>query len=101
MPAGRKPDPGPDHGNGPPLARRLCAGAIPDARPHINPAVAVAAGVTLLAEPFTATIAVSFALILTGCLLATGPRHGQPPEGTARSHDRAGPPSGRPALSGP
>jgi len=31
----------------------------------------VAAGVTLLAEPFTATIAVSFVLILAGCLLAT------------------------------
>jgi drug/metabolite transporter (DMT)-like permease len=39
---------------------------------YINPAVAVAAGVALLSEPFTATMAVSFALILTGCLLATG-----------------------------
>ena len=38
---------------------------------YVNPAVAVAAGVTLLAEPFTATIAVSFVLILAGCLLAT------------------------------
>jgi len=38
---------------------------------YVNPAVAVAAGVTLLGEPFTATIAVSFALILGGCLLAT------------------------------
>jgi len=68
---------------------------------YINPAVAVAAGVTLLAEPFTATIAVSFALILTGCLLAAGPQHGQPPEGTARSQDRAESPPGRPALSDP
>jgi drug/metabolite transporter (DMT)-like permease len=41
---------------------------------YINPAVAVAAGVALLSEPFTATMAVSFALILTGCLLATGRR---------------------------
>lgn len=46
---------------------------------YINPAVAVAAGVTLLGEPFTATIAASFALILGGCLLAAGSRHDQPP----------------------
>jgi drug/metabolite transporter (DMT)-like permease len=39
---------------------------------YVNPAVAVAAGVILLGEPFTATIAGSFALILAGCLLATG-----------------------------
>jgi drug/metabolite transporter (DMT)-like permease len=38
---------------------------------YINPAVAVAAGVILLGEPFTATIAAAFALILGGCLLAT------------------------------
>jgi drug/metabolite transporter (DMT)-like permease len=38
---------------------------------YVNPAVAVAAGVAFLAEPFTVTIAVSFALILTGSLLAT------------------------------
>jgi drug/metabolite transporter (DMT)-like permease len=38
---------------------------------YVNPAVAVAAGVTVLGEPFTATIAASFVLILTGCLLAT------------------------------
>jgi drug/metabolite transporter (DMT)-like permease len=55
---------------------------------YVNPAVAVAAGVAFLAEPFTVTIAVSFALILTGSLLATwsardpaGPAglEGQPP----------------------
>jgi drug/metabolite transporter (DMT)-like permease len=39
---------------------------------YINPAVAVAAGVIVLSEPFTATMAASFVLILTGCLLATG-----------------------------
>jgi drug/metabolite transporter (DMT)-like permease len=39
---------------------------------YVNPAVAVAAGVVVLSEPFTATMAASFALILTGCLLATG-----------------------------
>jgi drug/metabolite transporter (DMT)-like permease len=41
---------------------------------YVNPAVAVAAGVTLLGEPFTVTIAASFALILGGCLLATAAR---------------------------
>jgi drug/metabolite transporter (DMT)-like permease len=38
---------------------------------YINPAVAVAAGVTVLGEPFTAGIAVAFALILGGSVLAT------------------------------
>ncbi len=45
---------------------------------YINPAVAVAAGVTLLGEPFTVTIAAAFALILAGCLLATGTQRDQP-----------------------
>lgn len=39
---------------------------------YVNPAVAVAAGVALLGEPFTAAIVVSFALILAGCVLAAG-----------------------------
>ena len=47
---------------------------------YINPAVAVAAGVTLLGEPFTATIAAAFALILAGSLLATGPQRNEPAE---------------------
>ena len=38
---------------------------------YVNPAVAVAAGIVLLNEPFTAITGVSFALILAGCLLAT------------------------------
>ncbi|MEU3513820.1 DMT family transporter [Streptomyces sp. NPDC006654] len=38
---------------------------------YVNPAVAVAAGALFLGESFTATIAVSFALILTGSVLAT------------------------------
>jgi drug/metabolite transporter (DMT)-like permease len=38
---------------------------------YVNPAVAVAAGVLFLSEPFTVTIAVSFGLILAGSLLAT------------------------------
>jgi drug/metabolite transporter (DMT)-like permease len=43
---------------------------------YVNPAVAVAAGVAFLSEPFTVTIAVSFALILAGSLLATGAASG-------------------------
>jgi drug/metabolite transporter (DMT)-like permease len=39
---------------------------------YVNPAVAVAAGVAFLSEPFTVTMAVAFVLILAGCLLATG-----------------------------
>ena len=39
---------------------------------YVNPAVAVAAGVTLLHEPFTAGTAAGFALILGGSWLATG-----------------------------
>jgi drug/metabolite transporter (DMT)-like permease len=39
---------------------------------YLNPAVAVAAGVALLGEPFTAGTAVGFVLILGGSWLATG-----------------------------
>jgi drug/metabolite transporter (DMT)-like permease len=45
---------------------------------YVNPAVAVAAGVALLGEPFTGLIAASFVLILGGCVLATGSRRDQP-----------------------
>jgi drug/metabolite transporter (DMT)-like permease len=38
---------------------------------YINPAVAVALGVTLLGEPFTVGIGVGFALVLAGSVLAT------------------------------
>ncbi|NJC67714.1 EamA family transporter, partial [Planosporangium flavigriseum] len=38
---------------------------------YVNPAVAVALGVTLLGEPFTVGIAAGFALTLVGCVLAT------------------------------
>ena len=41
---------------------------------YVNPAVAVTAGVLVLGEPLTATILVSFALILAGSVLATAPR---------------------------
>jgi drug/metabolite transporter (DMT)-like permease len=47
---------------------------------YVNPAVAVAAGVALLGEPFSVTIAASFGLILVGSLLATGLQRSQPPE---------------------
>jgi drug/metabolite transporter (DMT)-like permease len=39
---------------------------------YVNPAVAVAAGVTLLGEPFTLGTALGFVLILAGSWLATG-----------------------------
>src|SRR5262249_30264114 len=45
---------------------------------YVNPAVAVAAGVAFLSEPFTVTMAVAFVLILAGCLLATGIQRGRP-----------------------
>jgi drug/metabolite transporter (DMT)-like permease len=63
---------------------------------YINPAVAVAAGVAFLSEPFTVTIAVSFALILTGSLLATWTARGP-----AELADPAGPadPAGLPPVS--
>jgi drug/metabolite transporter (DMT)-like permease len=38
---------------------------------YVNPAVAVTAGVVVLGEPLTIVIAVSFALILCGSVLAT------------------------------
>jgi drug/metabolite transporter (DMT)-like permease len=41
---------------------------------YVNPAVAVTAGVLVLGEPLTASILVSFALILAGSVLATAPR---------------------------
>jgi drug/metabolite transporter (DMT)-like permease len=47
---------------------------------YVNPAIAVAAGVALLGEPFTTAIVVSFALILAGCALAASQvaEHAQP-----------------------
>jgi drug/metabolite transporter (DMT)-like permease len=38
---------------------------------YVSPAVAVALGVVVLGEPFTPLIAISFALILAGSILAT------------------------------
>jgi len=45
---------------------------------YVNPAVAVAGGVLLLGEPFTATVAAAFVLILAGSVLASGGRRTQP-----------------------
>jgi drug/metabolite transporter (DMT)-like permease len=52
---------------------------------YVAPAVAVAAGVTMLSEPLDARIALSFVLILCGSCMATGrsaptvqPRRGRP-----------------------
>ena len=56
---------------------------------YINPAVAVAAGVAFLSEPFTVTIAASFALILAGSLLATWTARS--PADSASPADPAGP----------
>jgi drug/metabolite transporter (DMT)-like permease len=47
---------------------------------YVNPAVAVAAGVALLGEPFTAGTGVGFVLILLGSWLATGSSRGAAPE---------------------
>jgi drug/metabolite transporter (DMT)-like permease len=46
---------------------------------YVNPVVAVAAGVTLLGEPLSATMIASFVLIVAGCVLATGSLGGRVP----------------------
>lgn len=60
---------------------------------YVNPAVAVAAGVLLLGEPFTVTIAAAFVLILTGSVLATGGRATQPDVPAADQPAAAPPPA--------
>ncbi|HET9554943.1 MAG TPA: DMT family transporter [Anaeromyxobacteraceae bacterium] len=50
---------------------------------YVNPAVAVAAGVAILGEPFTAGTALGFVLILAGSWLATGARAAEPTPGLA------------------
>jgi drug/metabolite transporter (DMT)-like permease len=39
---------------------------------YVNPAVAAALGVTLLKERLTLGMVIGFALVLAGCILATG-----------------------------
>jgi drug/metabolite transporter (DMT)-like permease len=46
---------------------------------YVNPAVAVAAGVTLLGEPLTAGTLAGFVLILAGSWFATGSSRREPP----------------------
>jgi drug/metabolite transporter (DMT)-like permease len=49
---------------------------------YVNPAVAVAGGVALLGEQFTLRIAVAFALILGGCVLASAAGRNRDRDGT-------------------
>lgn len=81
---------------------------------YVNPAVAVALGALVLGEPFTLAIAGSFALILTGSVLATrrasrgDPAPLQPPEPSAvpavpsgcAGREPAVPPGHTPSLRG-
>jgi drug/metabolite transporter (DMT)-like permease len=64
---------------------------------YINPAVAVALGAVVLGEPFTPLIAISFALILAGSILATRPASqratGAPRGGVRRLRGRNAAPS--------
>jgi drug/metabolite transporter (DMT)-like permease len=48
---------------------------------YVNPAVAAALGVTILSEQLSAGMLVGFALILVGCVLATGRGPEPVPEG--------------------
>nr|WP_275941496.1 EamA family transporter [Planosporangium mesophilum] len=61
---------------------------------YVNPAVAVALGVALLGEPFTAGIAAGFALILVGSVLATG----RSPASSEGGESGAGPTQPAPAA---
>ena len=70
---------------------------------YVNPAVAVAAGAVVLGEPFTMTIAVSFVLVVGGCVLATAADRATPPGEAAigvppgdGGSAGAGPAAGRP-----
>jgi drug/metabolite transporter (DMT)-like permease len=50
---------------------------------YVNPAVAVLAGVFVLAEPFTIVTMLSFAMIISGSFLAAGPESAPKPPGAA------------------
>jgi drug/metabolite transporter (DMT)-like permease len=60
---------------------------------YVNPAVAVAAGVSLLGEPFTLGTASGFVLILAGSWMATGGSSAQPAPG---EKDELAEPAARP-----
>ena len=66
---------------------------------YVNPAIAVAAGVALLGEPFTKVIAASFVLILGGCVLAAGSR--REPASPAELGDPVAEPALAPPPDGP
>ncbi len=68
---------------------------------YVNPAVAVAAGVTFLDEPLTGGMAAAFALILAGSVLATGrmARTADEPAGRSR-RDVLHPAEERPGSTG-
>jgi len=53
---------------------------------YVNPAIAVLAGVVLLAEPFTLGTALGFVLILAGSWLATGPSRAQVTQAEPECH---------------
>jgi drug/metabolite transporter (DMT)-like permease len=59
---------------------------------YVNPAVAVALGVTVLGEPLSASIAGGFALILAGSFLATRRERVQQPAPAAATLDGVGAP---------
>ena len=56
---------------------------------YVNPAVALALGVTFLGEPFTVGIAIGFVLIVFGSVLAT--RRAPPPVSVSLTEERARP----------
>jgi drug/metabolite transporter (DMT)-like permease len=58
---------------------------------YVNPAVALALGVALLAEPFTVGIAIGFVLIVLGSVLATRRATSSPPARVSLADDRARP----------
>jgi hypothetical protein len=60
---------------------------------YVNPAVAVALGVSILGEPFTLAMAGAFALILAGSVLAT--RGARP----AAAKDEPAVPASEPAVA--
>lgn len=68
---------------------------------YVNPAVAVAAGVTFLDEPLTGAMIAAFALILAGSVLATGrmARTADEPAGRSR-RDAPHPAEERPGSTG-
>jgi drug/metabolite transporter (DMT)-like permease len=70
---------------------------------YVNPAVAVALGVTLLGEPFTVGIAIGFALVLAGSVLATrrAPGRAELPAGAGGGAQRDGTGVGARREAGP